>query len=97
MTWSPNSSHETYCSKKANPLVDFLTVKMRHKKSFFGVIFTEFTSKSLFLGSNWAIIQFTLFFAQTCLMTEKENSKKLGTLPLAVLKISQKKTQNKLD
>ena len=29
-------------------------------------------------------------------MTEKENSKNLGTLPLTVLKISQKKTQNKL-
>ena len=67
--------HETCCSKKANPLVDFLTVKMRHKKSFFGVIFTEFTSKSLFLGSNWAIIQFTLGFDR--LVTVKEN---LGTL-----------------
>ena len=32
---------------------------IRPEKVFFDVIFIDFTSKSLFLGSNWAIIQFT--------------------------------------
>ena len=59
-------------------------------KSFLKVIFT------VFLGSILAIIQFTEgfdFFAKTCLMTVKENSQNLGTMPSMFLKISQKNTE----
>ena len=92
------NSHQTYCITKSNPPCQLPDCQNAARKSFFDVIFTDFTWKSLFLGSNWVIIhtvylRLWFFFAKTCLKTVKENLQNLGTLPSTVLKISQKNTE----
>ena len=52
------------------------------RKSLFDVILLILLQTDFFRHFNY-----TVFFAKTCIMTVKENSQKLGTLPLTVLKI----------